>query len=177
VLFRLCPPFPATLNGWAVILLSLLLGAWSHNFWDAFTHERGWFVERIPWLQRSVLQLSTMNIQIFLVLQEVSTVVGFAILIIAYWLWLRQQPWGGTEHYQSECWRYLLWLGIAAVSLFFGYCAAVRYANAASVHGFPFFRTILFRTAIYAPDVAVPLGLIAATIIYARRPRVRQGTG
>ncbi len=40
-----------------MILISLLLGAWTHNFWDAFTHEHGWFVERIPWLQQPVLQL------------------------------------------------------------------------------------------------------------------------
>ena len=38
-LLPLCPDFPTGLTPWAIILLSLLIGAWTHNFWDAFTHE------------------------------------------------------------------------------------------------------------------------------------------
>ncbi len=176
VLLPLCPAFPRTVKRWVIILLSLLLGAWSHNFWDAFTHEHGWFVERIPWLMQPVVQLSTINVRVYLVLQEVSTVVGFAIVAVSYWTWLRRQPTPQPDHSASEMWRYLFWIGIAVASLLFGYPAAAAYANAASAHGFLFLRSILFRTAVYAPQVAVPLTLIAAAIIYARRGHSSEGS-
>ena len=166
-----CPEFPTAPGRWAVILASLLLGAWSHNFWDALTHEHGWFVERIPWLMHPVVQLGAINVRVYLVLQEVSTVLGFAIVAIAYWRWLRRQPDPQPEAAQSETWRYLFWITIAVASLLFGYPAAAAYANSVSAHGFLFLRSILFRTAVYAPQVAVPLSLVAAAIIYAQRKR------
>ena len=175
VLLPLCPAFPTTLGRWAIILLSLLLGAWTHNFWDAFTHEDGWFVLRIPWLRQQVVQLSTINVCVYLVLQEVSTVVGFAILAVAYWRWLGRQPSKGADDSQSDGWRYLFWGAVATMSLLFGYPAAARYAEAASAHGFLFFRCILFRTAVYAPQIAVPLSLVATAVIYARRQRPTEG--
>lgn len=175
VLLPLCPGFPASARHWAIILLSLLLGAWSHLFWDAFTHEQGWFVERITFLRQHVVQLNTINVQIYLVLQEVSTVVGFVILAVTYWMWLRRQPEMRPDNFQSETRRYLFWLLIAAGSFIFGYFAAAAYANAVSAHGFLLFRMILFRTAVYATQIAVPLSLIAATVIYTQRQRRPEG--
>ncbi|MDQ3116800.1 MAG: DUF4184 family protein [Verrucomicrobiota bacterium] len=174
-LLPLCPAFPATVRRWAVILPSLLLGAWSHNFWDAFTHEHGWFVERIPWLMQPVMQLTPINVRVYLVLQEMSTVLGFAIVVIAYWRWLRRQPAPRADESQSEAWRYFFWLAIAGASLLFGYPAAAAYANSVSAHGFLFLRSILFRTAVYAPQIAVPLTLVATAIIYAQRKRSPAG--
>lgn len=170
-LLSLCPDFPTAAGRWGIILASLLLGAWGHNFWDAFTHERGWFVERIPWLMTPVVQLGSLNVRVYLVLQELSTVLGFAIVVIAYWTWLRRQPAPRPEPSQSEAWRYLFWIAIAAASLFIGYEAAAAYANSVSAQGVLFLRSITFRTAVYAPQVAVPLSLVAAAIIYAQRKR------
>jgi Domain of unknown function (DUF4184) len=53
-LLPLCPNLPQGLRRWGIVLLSLLLGAWTHNFWDSFTHEHGWFVDRFPALQQPV---------------------------------------------------------------------------------------------------------------------------
>lgn len=167
-LLPLCPSFPTGLAHWASILLSLLLGAWTHNFWDAFTHEPGWFVDRIAWLRQHVVQLSTIDVHVYLVLQEVSTVLGFAIIAVAYWMWLRRQP-APVNQSESDGWRYLFWVTIAGASLLFGYPAAAHYAEAESAHGFLFLRIILFRTAVYAPQIAVPLSLVGAATIYARR--------
>ena len=61
-LLPLCPDFPTELTRWGIILPSILLGAWTHNFWDAFTHEHGWFVDRIPWLQQPVLQIGSTTV-------------------------------------------------------------------------------------------------------------------
>ena len=40
---------------WA-ILISLLVGAWTHLLWDSFTHNDGWFVQHLPALQSVVIQ-------------------------------------------------------------------------------------------------------------------------
>lgn len=170
-LLPLCPHFPSGLVRWGIILLSLLLGAWTHNFWDAFTHEHGWFVDRIPWLQQPVLQIGSTTVCMFLLLQELSTVVGFATVALAYWLWLRRQQVSSSVAPGSDRWRYLFWLGILMLSLVISLPAAASYATSASLPEVPFVRSILFHTATYSSAIALPLGLVATTIIYARRGR------
>jgi Domain of unknown function (DUF4184) len=170
-LLPLCPDFPTEPIRWGIILLSLLLGAWTHNFWDAFTHEHGWFVDRIPWLQQPVLQIGSTTVYMFLVLQELSTVVGFAIVVFAYWFWLRRQPVGPSVAAGPDVWRYLFWLVILGLSLLISLPSATSYATSASLHDVPFVRSILFRTATYSSAIAIPLGLVGTSIIYARRDR------
>ena len=86
----LCPNFPKGPMAWCIALLSLLIGAWTHNFWDAFTHRHGWFAERIPWLQQPVITISSATFHVALLLQHLSTIVGFAIILIVYERWLRR---------------------------------------------------------------------------------------
>ena len=51
-LLPLCQrPYPSL---WAV-LLSLMIGTWSHQLWDAFTHNDGWAVQHLPVLQTAVV--------------------------------------------------------------------------------------------------------------------------
>jgi Domain of unknown function (DUF4184) len=170
-LLPLCPDFPTGLTSWAIILLSLLIGAWTHNFWDAFTHEHGWFVERIPWLQQPVMQLGSLTVHVYLVLQEGSTVVGFLIIVLAYWLWLRHRPARSSATAETDGWRYLFWLVIIALALVISVPAAVHYATSASLHDFRFGSSIVFRLALYSSDAALLLSLIGASVIFARRPR------
>ena len=170
-LLPLCPDFPSGLMRWGIILFSLLLGAWTHNFWDAFTHEHGWFVDRIPWLQQPVLQIGSTTVCVFLILQELSTLVGFIIVALAYWLWLRRQQVSSSVAPGSDRWRYLLWLGILILSFLIALPAATSYATSAALPDVPFVRSILFRTATSSSAIAVPLGLVASGIIYLRRHR------
>ena len=89
-LLPLCPDFPTGLTPWVIILLSLLIGAWTHNFWDAFTHET-WLVCRShPVVATAGHATAAPTVHVYLVLQEGSTVVGFVIVVLAYWLWLRR---------------------------------------------------------------------------------------
>jgi hypothetical protein len=38
---------------WAIVI-SLLIGAWTHLLWDSFTHTTGWFAQHLPLLQSQV---------------------------------------------------------------------------------------------------------------------------
>jgi hypothetical protein len=39
---------------WAIVI-SLLIGAWTHLLWDSFTHTTGWFAQHLPLLQSQVI--------------------------------------------------------------------------------------------------------------------------
>ena len=68
-------------RNWIVVIISILIGAASHIFWDSFTHEHGYFVQTIPALQNS-LDFLGRQIPILKILQHSSTLLG--VLVIAY---------------------------------------------------------------------------------------------
>ncbi|WP_128331535.1 DUF4184 family protein [Apibacter sp. HY039] len=57
------------------VIFSILLGTFSHLFWDAFTHFDGYFVTKL-----SILQGEVSHIPVYKLLQHISTLLG-AILI------------------------------------------------------------------------------------------------
>ena len=67
---------------WFVVIISILIGAASHNFWDSFTHDHGYFVQTIPTLQNSVAFLDR-QIPILKILQHSSTFIGGLIIAFA----------------------------------------------------------------------------------------------
>ena len=69
---RATSPSPA----WLQVTVSLLLGIWSHNFLDAFTHASGWFVQRFSLLHEPW--------PLFHVLQHLGSVAGMLILLGVY---------------------------------------------------------------------------------------------
>src|SRR4051812_1083151 len=170
-LLSICPEFPGSALAWCIILFSVLLGAWTHNFWDAFTHKHGWFAERIPWLRQPVITISSVTIYMALLLQQLSTVVGFAIILVVYVRWLRTRRLNEIANTESDTWRYLFWFAIFVLALAISLPAAVHFAKERSFHGFLFVDSVIFRVAIYAPRVAVPVALVGTAIIYSRRPR------
>ena len=171
VLLPICPAFPTQLSAWLMIFVSLLLGAWTHIIWDAFTHENGWFVERVLFLREPAFKTGSSTTHVYLALQEASTIIGFLILALAYWMWIYRQRRALVVFSAAELWRYLFWIAIAVVSFTIGIPAAYHFANSTSLHDFLYGRSIAFHVALYASDVGVPLALIGSAIIYAlRRP-------
>jgi hypothetical protein len=169
-LLPICPGFnrlrPAR---WPILLVSLLIGIWTHNFWDAFTHDTGWFVQRIRSLRQPVVHLASAAFSLPVVLQFLSTFIGAAIVGAAYFLWLRRQPARERFSNESDAWRYALGLGICALALLIAFPTAIHVAS--TTPGVFFARAVLFRTAIYTPAIAIPCLLFAASVSYLRRPR------
>ncbi|MDR6967106.1 magnesium-transporting ATPase (P-type) [Flavobacterium arsenatis] len=67
------------IKNWLIICISILIGAFSHLLWDSFTHYDGYFVNKFPILQDSVLFLN-LEMPILKIAQHASTFLG-AILI------------------------------------------------------------------------------------------------
>ncbi|HEY2383765.1 MAG TPA: DUF4184 family protein [Terriglobia bacterium] len=85
-LLPLCqrPPGPV----W-IVILSLVIGIWSHVLWDGFTHKDGWFVEQIPILSKVLFQYDGRTARLCTVLWYASSLLG------AIWLFLSFEKWKG----------------------------------------------------------------------------------
>ncbi|HYG20710.1 MAG TPA: DUF4184 family protein [Ohtaekwangia sp.] len=65
----------------AVFVCSALLGSASHIFWDNFTHASGFFVQRLPVYDSTVIPFDGVNYPLFYALQHLSTAIGLLILL------------------------------------------------------------------------------------------------
>jgi hypothetical protein len=69
-------------RNWIVVLISILIGASSHIFWDSFTHDHGYFVQTIPTLTNSV-DFFGIQVPILKILQHSSTLIGGLVIALA----------------------------------------------------------------------------------------------
>jgi hypothetical protein len=63
--------------------VAIILGAVTHDIWDAFTHANTRLVDAIPFLRAEVMKIHGMTLHVFGFLQLVSSVVG--LLVLAIW--------------------------------------------------------------------------------------------
>jgi hypothetical protein len=78
-------PFPwAPADRFLTICLSVLLGAWSHLAWDAFTHRNGLVVKHLAFLSDRV---GIGHLHVYNVLQYASGLLGMAVLVMWYRRW------------------------------------------------------------------------------------------
>lgn len=65
-----------------VVIISAGAGSFSHIFWDAFTHNDGFFAQRISWYKHVVIPFEGVRYPLFYGLQQISTYAGLTILVI-----------------------------------------------------------------------------------------------
>ncbi len=87
--YQLARPFEPranirSLGAWLVAATGVLLGALTHLIWDAFTHEGARGMRMIPALDELMLGLGTHHLAGQRLLQDISSLAGFAI--IGVWL-------------------------------------------------------------------------------------------
>lgn len=75
-----------------LIILSILIGAGTHLLWDCFTHEYGWAVSRLSFLNWSVIEIGARSIPVFKLLQHLSTVIGGGALLYCFLHWMWRAP-------------------------------------------------------------------------------------
>lgn len=90
---------------WIIVCTSLIIGACSHIFWDAFTHHNGCFVTFFG--LESVIPV--VNIPVFKLLQHASTVIGGMVLIGYVW----KMP---TDEMSTTRPSLKYWLSIAGIA-------------------------------------------------------------
>lgn len=99
---------------WIIVIISILIGAASHLFWDSFTHQTGYFVDRIPELNSSIL-ISSYQIPVYKILQHSSTLIG--ALIISYSLLILPTDKYVNPNFDPKYWAVLSLIVIVIVSI------------------------------------------------------------
>ena len=66
---------------WFVVIISILIGGFSHIFWDSFTHEQGYFVKTIPQFNLTT-EFFGLEIPILKIIQHTSTLLGGLVIAI-----------------------------------------------------------------------------------------------
>jgi hypothetical protein len=147
--------------------LSILLGAWTHTIWDSFTHDGAWSVERISFLRAPLFHIGNTAFVTSYVLQQVSTFGGGVALAIAYFGWLRRQraAEATVPDTLSDRRRYCLIALLAVIAVVVAAPAAVRMA--AKYQGYLAFRVLVFRTAVYAAAVFIPMLAFSSFVLFA----------
>lgn len=72
-----------------LIILSILLGAFTHILWDSFTHPQGWMVEQFIILKSPIFSIGSQSVQIYKLLQHGSTFFGGILLLYWYVKWYK----------------------------------------------------------------------------------------
>ncbi|HEX8746523.1 MAG TPA: DUF4184 family protein [Pyrinomonadaceae bacterium] len=75
-----------------LIIISIVVGALTHVWWDSLTHEHGYMVERWPFLQRDLVLYARHELKVFKLLQYGSSVMGLLLLSASLLNWLRHAP-------------------------------------------------------------------------------------
>jgi hypothetical protein len=107
---------------WAVIT-SAALGSFSHIFWDAFTHNDGFFAQRISFYKYVVIPFDGVRYPLFYGLQHISTYVGLTI-VIAYIFYMK--PLKNIPISRPAISYWLLIVAIAAVVIFLRFYFATK---------------------------------------------------
>jgi hypothetical protein len=71
-----------------VLAVSLLVGAWTHLLWDAFTHKNGWFVLHSTLLQSQVGSLLGHKVRVFHCLWYACSFAGVGWLFVVFDKWI-----------------------------------------------------------------------------------------
>jgi hypothetical protein len=148
---------PAILSATA----SIVIGAWTHVTWDAFTHSKTWIVDRVDLLREPWLRLGSIEVHGFTVLQDLSTLVGAGLLSMAYLEWLRKQPQPIADNAGSDGWRYCALLGALLASAGIAISMALDATAAAQAP----MRVVVVQAAFYAGS-AFALLLLAYSTLY-----------
>lgn len=145
----------------ALILVSLMAGIFSHIFWDSFTHDYGFMVRHLAILRtRPLLEYGSAR-PVHNLLQHLSTVFGMVVLIIAYRRWSKAaapEPVPATLRLSTRL-KSTVITGIASVAALLG--LAFAYEESSRFSKFVVNSTITFTS------VAL-VGLIAFSIYWHR---------
>ncbi|MBI4862991.1 MAG: DUF4184 family protein [Candidatus Riflebacteria bacterium] len=83
------PCRPQSLQAIITCAVAIVVGAASHLAWDAFTHRNGWVVQQVPMLKQRLVSVGGLDIHVYQLLQQGSTVLGLLVLALAYSYWYR----------------------------------------------------------------------------------------
>ena len=98
---------------WLIVICSIIIGAFSHLFWDGFTHATGFFVKEYPQM-RNKISVAGLPLPYYNVLQHLSTLVGGLIILVTV---LRMPSVKTAEKKIVKYWAYVALISAMVVAL------------------------------------------------------------
>ena len=100
------------------VIVSLLIGAWTHIFLDSITHPDGWLVGHLAILRGSVPWVGARRLGVYQLLYAAWTFGGVAWLGFSWLSWLEKSPAhrGPMRPGRKWCWALLLASGILLIA-------------------------------------------------------------
>lgn len=142
------------------IVISLLLGAWTHLLWDGFTHSTGWFVREDGVLSAPLAYAGDYAMAPYKILQHVSTIAGLAVVVVAYLSAVRSREKRSVQAGSAHLPVKAIWMFVFIVPAIVsgGLCATavVEPVNVTAVS-----RTVFSFVVNYVAVLAITLGLTA----------------
>lgn len=108
--------WPLDVTRLAAVIVSILGGAVTHIVWDSATHINGFVADAIPALMSPLFSDSRGTVLRIQLAQEASTVLGAAILIVAFRRWLRDASSSDAGGLRLPAWLKLLLPIVMAVA-------------------------------------------------------------
>lgn len=106
---------PKSLKAVISIALALMVGAATHNVWDAFTHRTSILARHWAPLRWPVYSIDRTTFVLADVLQHISSVFGLLLVAVMYAKWLKRARTGAPPGHDG--WRYVLLSLIVVASL------------------------------------------------------------
>ena len=102
---------------WYAAPVSLLIGALTHVFWDGFTHETGWLVERSSFLQTDLFRVEGYHFRMYRLLWHLTSWTGLALLVWVYVSAVKRSTGSAKLYSAREKRSYLKWAAILMLPL------------------------------------------------------------
>ena len=113
------------LSRFLLICASILIGIATHLVWDNFTHSGRWAVEHIAWFQHSTTFFGHSMVN-YKLAQNLSTLLGLALLAAWFAYWYRMQPTHDLPVYSlSSGAKFLIVTSIIAIATALGLARAL----------------------------------------------------
>jgi hypothetical protein len=79
-----------------VVIISLLIGTWTHILWDSFTHREGWSAQHLPVLQSVVFSVGYRSARVCHLLWYACSFAGIMWVYLAFAKWKQTRLNGGA---------------------------------------------------------------------------------
>jgi len=104
--------WPRPLGTPLAVVVSLMIGIWTHLLWDTFTHNHGWLVERVAALRTPLFDFRGKAFRVSHLISYLCSFGGVAVLLAAIISWRENSSYGSRSFSQAERWKLILIAGL-----------------------------------------------------------------
>jgi len=172
---RLLPVIDARVEApWRAVIVSLFVGAATHIAWDAFTHAGAPIVRVSRALRFHLVTISGYPLSVYTVLQHLSTALGFALIALWIWRWVRSaQPSGDAARgaLSSQGRAAAILAVVAVILVFWTESNGLRPIREHTLRGLQFFLRRAVPTGISSASAGLLLyAVVWQSMVWSRSP-------